>query len=479
MKIILSVIICSLFSLAGAQNYDIREYASFNLGYQTGQLRAVPVVFAGQEEPNLLIIHGEDADIDPFMGMFFFPTNTLKFAMYTNQGELLWRKELHRGNIPGMWFNPVFPFDLDQDGDEEIWFVYNTDSIHPLDIKKYKLTRMDPHTGEIEEMYNWKGLDFADYTMSQRYRHFILGGYDKGEPVLVTAQGTYTTMQLQGWNKDMSQRWDIVIGKEDKGSRSSHSCPVVDIDNDDTDEFFYGERCIDMGSGKQEFVCDENVYNGHSDVVAPTWDTDNGRWIIYTIRESGYGSYAPPRVVTYKDDGKRLWTDLESGHMDMGWVARIGPQGEPRALAVRIGGKTAGPDGFFRTGVEEFVYDPVKGTRVQIDFQLYLRLPVDINGDGIHELIGSGVQVDGKLLDHNGKEIYDFGENANCALLSKFLNKEGEQLLIYYPDGRVKIIYDHKASDTAEGRRRFESSNYRANQRLTAVGYNFSNLGGL
>ncbi|MGF1637294.1 MAG: DUF6282 family protein [Cyclobacteriaceae bacterium] len=109
------------------QKFDIQVFAEFNVGTSLGQLRAVPVQCGDKARINLLFVYSEDKEIDPFRKMFFFPTSTLKLAMYTPEGKKLWVKELHKGNIPGTWFIPVFPFDLDQDGKEEIWFVHNTD----------------------------------------------------------------------------------------------------------------------------------------------------------------------------------------------------------------------------------------------------------------------------------------------------------------------------------------------------------------
>jgi hypothetical protein len=40
----------------------------------------------------------------------------------------------------------------------------------------------------------------------------------------------------------------------------------------------------------------------------------------------------------------------------MGWAARIGENGEHIVMAVRIGAKSAGPQGFFRQETEEFTY---------------------------------------------------------------------------------------------------------------------------
>ena len=83
--------------------------------------------------------------------------------------------------------------------------------------------------------------------MSHSYRFFITGGYVHDKPVLVTAQGTYRDMYLQGYGEGMEKRWDIKIPYDDGGARSSHLCPVLDFNDDGVDELFWGERLIEPG----------------------------------------------------------------------------------------------------------------------------------------------------------------------------------------------------------------------------------------
>jgi len=65
-------------------------------------------------------------------------------------------------------------------------------------------------------------------------------------------------------------------------------------------------------------------------------------------------SFVDPQVttgsnlVTYQYDarGTREWGDVDHGHMDIGWVARLGlPNAEYAAMSIRIGQKFCGPDG--------------------------------------------------------------------------------------------------------------------------------------
>src|SRR5690606_5171123 len=121
--------------------------------------------------------------------------------------------------------------------------------------------------------------------------------------------------------------------------------PVVDYNGDGVDEIFWGERCISIDDGSYLFIADEGVYSGHSDVIQPTLDRRSGEWLLFTCRESGES----PRVVMFGNEGERMWSDLERGHMDMGWTAQVESEACPViAFTISRGGKIAGPDGFHR-----------------------------------------------------------------------------------------------------------------------------------
>jgi hypothetical protein len=457
--------------LASAAEYDLRTVLQFNTATQLGQCRAVPVNLGDQK--GIFLAYCEDAEIDPFVDMFFFPKHRLKFAVYTLEGKEVWKKELGPGVIPGLWFCPVFPFDLNQDGADEIWFVNNIDDDHPFIPKGRRLEQLDARTGKTMAQYRWTDAPHNQRN-SFRYREFVFGGYVSNKPVLVTAQGTYGAMALQAWNPDMQKRWEYIIADNAPGARGSHMCPVLDINNDGSDELFWGERCISLDTGKELFCADRDSYRGHSDVIQPILDSRNKRWSLFTCRESdGY----KPRVVMFDDQGQRIWSDLEIGHMDMGWAARLGPGEEPLVMAVRIGGKGAGPGGFHRKNVEEFVYDAKTGHKVQLKFSVYCTLPVDFNGDGFHELARGIAEGNGEVLDRTGRVIGKL--DGSIVMASKFMNLPGEQVLCYSKDGTISIWSDRNATDNEAANLRYNHPFYKANQRLTACGYNLVNLGGL
>ena len=78
--------------------------------------------------------------------------------------------------------------------------------------------------------------------MVNAFRNAIAGGSVHGQPVLLTAQGTYEDMYLQGWNPDLTPRWEVTIPKGSRGAHGSHMHPVVDLNNDGVDELLWGER---------------------------------------------------------------------------------------------------------------------------------------------------------------------------------------------------------------------------------------------
>lgn len=446
---------------------EIRPVLEVALGAPVRQLRAAPVRLGKGAEPAVIIVYGPDIVVDPFHEMFQYPKGTLTLAMLDRRGAILWKKDLGRGVVPGTWFCPVFPFDLDGDGTDEIWFVNNLDPDHPLSLKGLRLERLDARTGKTLGRSPWPS-PATGQTISHTYRNFILGGMVKDRPVLVTAQGTYGPMSLQAWRPDLSLAWEHKIAAK-TGPRGSHMSPIVDFDGDGVEEVLWGERLIELETGKQKFCGDCDSHDGHSDVIQPFLDWKTNTWRIFTCRENG-GS--PPRIAAFDAAGNRLWGDLEKGHIDAGWVASLGPDGVPTAFGIRIGSKTLGPNGLSRTGVEEFLYNPYTGEPRKLPFSAYESLPVDVDGDGFHELVKGG-----QVLDRNGKVLGSYA--GSVAMASKFFDLPGEQLLTWTTDGTVRIWSDPAARDSDRARARYAHPFYRANQRLSATGANHINLGGL
>lgn len=475
-------ILCSVLCTLSAQKnsgFELVIIQEFKIEQRIGTLRAVPVNISPTEK-GLLLVYSADKEIDPFIEMFYPPTDPVKLALYSLNGKLIWKKEMGPSSLNGVWFTPVYPFDLDNDGSDEIYYSTNIDPVHILSYNSYRLHALDSRTGELMGQWPWKRY-YWDETLSHTFRNFILGGYVDGKPVLVTAQGTYENMGLSGWSAGMEKIWELIITDEEPGPRGSHMSPVIDIDSDSKDEVLWGERCINLEDGSYQWIADKEIYKGHSDVIQPTLNRENGKWSVFTCRESGDNGQIKPRVVMYDDEGNKIWSDLEEGHMDMGWTAQVNTDSIKRiAYTMSRGGKKAGPEGFFRLDVKIYTYNYDSGERIELPFNPYNAVPVDLDGDGYHEFARcEGEQADRKIYDLEGNELAFLGENAYLALASRFLDRPGEQLLVYHPDGTIRVWGDKNAKDSETAGKRYHNPYYKAAVRLSAVGYNRVNLGGL
>jgi hypothetical protein len=421
------------------------------------------VQFDPNEPPGFLCIHSESENIDPYANSFTFPEDTLRFSLFDHEGMVRWRKNLGNGIIPGVWFCPVFPFDLDDDGAEEIWYVDTEDSEHPLSLDGHRLARLNPASGERTGMWEWP--NYPREELGQAYRNFILGGHADETPVLVTAQGIYDEMKLQGWDPGVERRWEYRVAPDAPGARGSHMTPVLDIDDDGVDELFWGERLIELDTGNERCCAGLKQWDGHSDTIQPTLDIDADEWYLYTTREPDKqrGRWRQsPRVVTFDEDGERVWSAIEEGHMHTGFTARIGEDGGKIAMAGRTDDD------------REFYWTALDGEPVDFDYSLWGMKPVDIDGDGTHELFG-----DGQLRDADGTVLAEIDDEMTVRMFSKLVDHPGEQIVTATEQGRIRVWGDRNAQDGPVARTRYEHPYYRKAQRLSAVGYNGSNLGGL
>jgi hypothetical protein len=446
---------------------DLDVLLEVDVGSRVGQLRAAPVRLGTSQRAVMALYGADPRNIDPWVEGFYYPQDTLKLIVFTEEGEILWRRDLGRGVVPSSSFCPAFPMDLDGDGVDEIWFVNNLSEHHPFALSQYRLERVNALTGETMGRWPWPVLD-PNQKPSHLFRNFIFGGTVRGDPVLVTAQGTYGNMFLQGWRSDMSARWQIAIAKDAPGARGSHMVSITDWDGDGIQKVMWGERCISLDDGSELFCADRDTFAGHSDIVQPFYDQDSGRWFLYTCRESPTNQ--SPRVVCYDHRGERVWSDVERGHMHMGWVARLNEDRSHVADAIRIGGKSFGPHGYINEDLCEFNYHAASGVPCTLPLDARSTYPVDLSGDGYHELVrsfqcGADLAV-GEVLDRQGRVLGNVGSPVSMA--SKIITHPGEQLLTFHPEGAIRVWGDRNAHDTPQALARYAHPFYQANQRTTA-----------
>jgi hypothetical protein len=182
-------------------------------------------------------------------------------------------------------------------------------------------------------------------------------------------------------------------------------------------------------------------------------------------------------VAFYDSRGSRIWGHLDEGHIDTGWAARLGKNGEPIVLGVKVGEKVRTATGERRTGVVENTFEAFSGKEIKLGFDVYTSIPVDLNGDGIHELVKGYFEGDGTVLDREGNMIGNI--DGLSAMASKFTSLPGEQILSYSKDGTVRIWADKNAKDNEQAQTRYKNPFYKVNQKQTGNGYNLFTLGGI
>ncbi len=127
--------------------------------------------------------------------------------------------------------------------------------------------------------------------------------------------------------------------------------------------------------------------------------------------------------------------------------------------------------------MEEFRYKAFTGQKYPLTFSAYQTLPVDLNGDGIHELVKKSDGGMSLIIDGRGKVLGKL--TGSAVIASKLINHPGEQLLCYSSDGTLRIWADSNAKDSADALQRYNNPFYKASQALTASGANKILLGGL
>lgn len=444
----------------------------FDLQVPAKHVRSVPVSL-GEGQEGVLFVYSEEGGVDPGEELYHHPVDTLKFTVFDEEGKRLWVKDLGPGVIPGVWFCPVLSLDLDMDGVDEIYFLNNLSPDHPFTFAYRKLEALDPRTGETLGRWDWPWNTFHD-RLSLCYRFYLAAGLDHGKPVLITSQGTYGDMYLQGYGPGMVKKWETVIRDSDPGPRASHLTPVLDFNDDGVDELFWGERLLSVADGSEVVCCDKYSYRGHSDIVIPFLNFETGEKFIFTCRE-GDEREGVPRVVTFREDGTRAWIAVEHGHMHFAWLATVGENEKYRRVIMTMEARShLGETGIVDDEPVEYYFDAYTGETVEMKLPMLgsWMFPIDINGDGYSEFFCCQGEDKGWLFDQHGNKIakLEGTQVRNGVILKKYAC---EQMMLKDENGIVRVYGDREAKPGELFRKRHEYKGYHAfQQRLMASGYN-------
>jgi hypothetical protein len=84
---------------------------------------------------------------------------------------------------------------------------------------------------------------------------------------------------------------------------------------------------------------------------------------------------------------------------------------------------------------------------------------------------------EGEVFDRHAKQLGKV--KGSLAMACKFLDKPGEQVLMWTEDGTVRAYVYTRAEDTDEAVARYTNPLYDANRRLTSSGSNIMALAGI
>ena len=144
----------------------LEELAAFDLGVEAGFLHSSTVQLKGRQ--GILFVYSAGPAVDPGEECFRIQgIQPVHVALFEMNGRRIWDKQLPDGVLPGIWFVPVLPFDMNRDGEDEIYVLNNTGALKgaildrkgriiarlPDEPERYaegtvRMGRLLPHAGE-------------------------------------------------------------------------------------------------------------------------------------------------------------------------------------------------------------------------------------------------------------------------------------------------------------------------------------------
>ena len=204
------------------------------------------------------VIKQPNANIDPWHKYWKPSPDTYKLEAYTQEGELLWRRDLGWAIERGAWYSPYVVHDLDGDGAAEVMVKVGEGDPRDNDGKVRSgsewLAIWDGRTGRDLARAPWpsrEGFGEGDRRYNYTSRNQLAVAYLDGKsPCVIALRGTYTTMKAEAYafaQGKLQPLWtysDADGGRKYRG-QGAHSTQCADIDGDGRDEIILGSAVID------------------------------------------------------------------------------------------------------------------------------------------------------------------------------------------------------------------------------------------
>ncbi len=462
---------------------------SFNLEQSYKKARIVTGDLTGDGELEIIVSYSNMKDVDPYEKAWLKSTDKVFVSAFLRNGDLLWTIDLGWGIEAGTFYAPVVVWDIDADGKSEVLLKTNK-SDDPRNYDTEYLTILDGETGKISNETRWPSPATrrnSPQAYNSNSRNFIaIAHLDGKKPTIIVARGTYLAQVINAFDSSLNKLWERKIGKDlepkfnnkylmkiwrkfsnDK-SRSSHSLPIVDIDENGSEEIMWGEHCITLGGEDLWVVKDKIPYYGHLDIVysADIIPEKPGKETYY-CREGWKGEEDNIGMLLVDKNGKTIWSQWGYTHVDGGWASKVIPGNngwqffgyDIQAKEWKHGErKFVTPAQHFLNSKGEIISNP--------DSSWVRSFTVDWEGDNVKELCTEG----GMLKRYNNEEIANFGVGVSWG--ADLFGDHREELVVAPKDGKIYIVLNTSKLESESKITKLADRQYKNDLSRTAMQYN-------